>query len=72
MGCILRVGGGWSSDLAVADCEGLENLSTSEVHVNKLKRHAVSHEDTHSFQCADGTFNLYLVFLVLDRGEKPV
>ena len=26
MGCVLRAGGGWPSDLLIADCEDLENL----------------------------------------------
>ena len=42
MGYVLRAGGGWFSDLLLADCEDLENLSASEIHVQSFKHQEVS------------------------------
>ena len=52
-------GGGWSGDSLNAECEGLENLSTAEVHVKRFKHQDVSHEETLSFPFEDGALKLF-------------
>ena len=42
MGYVLREGGGWSGDLLLADCEDVDNLSASEIHVQRFKHQEVS------------------------------
>ena len=37
----------------------MENLSTSVSHVKRFKRQEVSHEETPSFPCADGTLKIF-------------
>ena len=37
MGYVLRVEKGWSGDLLTADCQDLEILSASEIHVKRCR-----------------------------------
>ena len=48
MGYVIRAGGGWSGELLIADCEDLENLSASDIHVQQSKQ-----------QEADGSLKLF-------------
>ena len=56
---VLRAAGGWSGDLLIADCEDLETLSASDIHVRRLKHQEVSQEGTLSFPCAGGALKLF-------------
>ena len=50
----------------MADPEDLENVFTSEVHVKRFMLQEVSHEETPSVPCADGT----LILLDLPRPRR--
>ena len=58
MGYVSLAGGGRSDDLLISDCEDLETLSTSEAHAKILKFQEVSHKETPSIPCADGTIKI--------------
>ena len=62
-------GGGWSCDLLLADREDVENLSTTQVHVEGFKHKEDSQEEPLSLPCADGTFK-HLDLRHPCRGER--
>ena len=62
---MLRAGGGWSGDVLIADCEDLETLSASDIHVKRFKHQKLL------FPCADGILEL-VDLLQPPRGEMPL
>ena len=58
MGYVLREGGAWSGDLLLADCEDLENVSASEIHVQKDSNTKKSRREGNLFVSMCGRENL--------------
>ena len=70
MGCLLRAGGRWSSDLLIEDCEDLQNLSASDIHFLRFKHQEVAQEGKLLLPCADGSLKLFGLSQ-RPRGEMP-
>ena len=68
-GMCIRCGRGWSGDLLIAECEDLDNLSASNIHVRRFKHQELAQEGTLSLPSADGSHKLFDL-LRLHRGEK--
>ena len=69
MGDVSRAGWGWSGDLLLANCEDLENLPASDIHVKRFKLQDIAQEGKLLFPRAVGS--LKLCDLPQRRGEKP-
>ena len=52
-------GGRWSGDLFTADCEDLENLSASDLHVKRFEHHEVAQEGKLLFPSANGSCKIF-------------
>ena len=59
-----------SSDLLIADCEDLEHLPASDIHVQRFKHQEVAQEGKPLLPCADGSLKLFDL-PELPRGEMP-
>ena len=70
MGSVSRVRGGWRGDLLIADCEYLEKLVASDMHVKRSKHQEAVQEGKLFFPCADGSLRL-LYLPHLPRGQMP-
>ena len=67
---VSRVGGGLSVDLPVADWKDLENLSASDIHVERFKHQEVALEGNGSFR-APGESLGSSIFLGLHAAKCP-
>ena len=69
MGDASRAAWGWSGDLLLANCEDLENLPASDIHVKRFKLQDFPQEGKLLVPRAVGS--LKLCDLPQPRGEKP-